>query len=139
MFTDKSGMFDDFGFKLVVIDSLLDKEVSFAKELDEMRQKYVDDFQGDDGFVCIPEMVEYFENLELTEDDLSKAEELVFDGGEDIYFMIMPWWDGESEEFDVKSVKGFERLKNLKRVVYVGMCMPELMEAFQEKGIELLQ
>ena len=136
MFKDLSGMFEDFGFKLVVISSLLEKDTSFAKELEEMKEKYVDDFDGD-GYECIPEMVEYFENLKLTEEDLALVEELVFDGGEDIYFLIMPDWDGESEEFDVNSVKGFELLPNLKSVVYCAMCDEELMEEFEKKGIEV--
>lgn len=136
MFQDKSGMFEDFGFKLVVINSLLEEKTSFEKELKKMEEKYVDDYDGD-GYECIPEMVEYFENLKLTEEDLSLVKELVFDGGEDIYFLIMPYWDGESDEFEVTSVKGFELLPNLESVEYVSMCEEELMEEFEKKGIEV--
>ena len=136
MFKDLSGMFEDFGFKLVVINSLLGKDTSFAKELEEMQEKYVDEYDGD-GYECIPEMVDYFENLKLTEADLAMVEELVFDGGEDIYFLLMTDWDGESDEFDVQSVKGFELLPNLKAVEYIAMCDEELMEAFEKAGIEV--
>lgn len=136
MFRDLSGMFEDFGFKLVVINSLLGKETSFAKELEEMQEKYVDEYDGD-GYECIPEMVEYFENLKLTEEDLAMVEQLVFDGGEDIYFLLMTDWDGESDEFDVQSVKGFELLPNLKSVEYIAMCEEELMEEFKKAGIEV--
>lgn len=137
MFQDKSGMFEDFGFKLVIINSLLEKETSFSDDLVEMNEKYVDTYDGD-GFECIPEMVEFFENLNLTKEDLSLVTELCFDGGEDIYFMIMPNWDGESEEFNVKSVSGFENLENLKQVEYIAMCSEELMDKFEEKGIEVI-
>ena len=136
-FTDKSGMFADFGFKLVVINSLLDKEVSFSDELEEMKAKYVDDFDEYGSYKCIDEMAEYFENLKLTQDDLDSVTELCFDGGEDIYFLIMPDWDGESEEFLVKSVDGFELLKNLKSVEYISMCEEELMSAFEKSGIKV--
>lgn len=136
MFRDLSGMFEDFGFKLVVINSLLGKETSFAKELEEMQEKYVDEYDGD-GYECIQEMVEYFENLKLTEEDLAMVEQLVFDGGEDIYFLLMTDWDGESDEFDVQSVKGFELLPNLKSVEYIAMCDEELMEEFEKAGIEV--
>jgi hypothetical protein len=34
MYKYKSGLFKDFNFKLVVINSLLDKEISFGEELD---------------------------------------------------------------------------------------------------------
>ncbi|MCM1535977.1 MAG: hypothetical protein NC126_08670 [Clostridium sp.] len=134
MFQDKSGTFEDFGFKLVVIDSLLEKNASFSDELEEMKEKYVENYDGD-GYECIPEMVAYFENLKLTEEDLALVDKLVFDGGEDIYFLMMTDWDGESDEFDIKSVKGFERLPNLKEVEYIAMCDESLMEAFTEAGI----
>lgn len=137
MFKDKSGIFEDFGFKLVVINSLLEKETSFSNKLEEMNEKYVAVYEGD-GFECIPEMVEFFENLNLTKEDLALVTELCFDGGEEIYFMIMPEYDGESDEFDVKSIGGFEKLPNLRQVEYIAMCSEELMDEFKEKGIEII-
>ena len=136
MFQDKSGIFADFGFKLVVINTLLDKETSFSEELIHMKEKYVDTYDGD-GFACIPEMVAYFENLTLTEKDLEQVTELSFDGGEDIYFLLMTDWDGESDEFDVKSVNGFKKLHNLKKVNYIAMCEKRLMDEFIEAGISV--
>lgn len=137
MFKDKSGIFENFGFKLVVINSLLEKETSFSNKLEEMNEKYVAVYEGD-GFECIPEMVEFFENLNLTKEDLALVTELCFDGGEEIYFMIMPEYDGESDEFDVKSIGGFEKLPNLRQVEYISMCSEELMDEFKEKGIEII-
>ncbi|WP_394903341.1 DUF6892 domain-containing protein [Clostridium butyricum] len=137
MFKDKSGIFEDFGFKLVVINSLLEKETSFSNKLEEMNEKYVAVYEGD-GFECIPEMVEFFENLNLTKEDLALVIELCFDGGEEIYFMIMPEYDGESDEFDVKSIGGFEKLPNLRQVEYIAMCSEELIDEFKEKGIEII-
>lgn len=136
MFQDKSGDFEDFGFKLVVIDSLLGKNASFSEELAEMKEKYVNEYDGE-AYTCIPEMVQYFENLKLTEGDLALVDKLVFDGGDDVYFLLMPDWDGESDEFTVNSVRGFERLPNLKKVEYYAMCEYELMEEFKKNGIEV--
>lgn len=136
-FTDKSGMFADFGFKLVIINSLLDKKASFSDELEEMKAKYIDDFEEYGSYKCVDEMAEFFENLKLTENDLDSVTELCFDGGEDIYFLIMPDWDGESDEFLVKSVDGFEQLKNLKSVEYISMCEEELMGVFENAGIKV--
>lgn len=136
-FTDKSGMFDDFGFKLVVINSLLDKEVSFSTQLEEMKAKYVDSFNEYGSYQYIPEMVKFFENLKLTEEDLKCVTELYFDGGEDIYFLIMPDWDGETEEFDVRSVDGYKLLRNLERVEHVSMCDEKLMDTFRRAGIKV--
>lgn len=133
-FSDNSGIFKDFGFKLVVINSLLDCPCSFSEKLEEMKEKYVDDYEGED-FECIPQMLEFFQEVVLTEQDLALVNSLVFDGGEDIYFLIMPNWDGESEEFDVESVEDMELLPNLREVEYTSMCDPDLMDQFTEKGI----
>ena len=137
MFQDKSGIFADFGFKLVVINALLGKETSFSAELEKMKETYVDTYDGD-GYECIPEMVAYFENLTLTEEDLEQVTELSFDGGEEIYFLLMIYWDGESDEFDIKSVEGFEKLPNLKKVEYIAMCDEKLMDKFTEAGISVV-
>ena len=132
MFTDKSGMFKDFGFKLLVIDSLKNGgDCSFSEELERMEEKYVDCYDGEP-FVCIPEMVDYFENLKLTEEDLAKVTTLCFDGGNDIYFDIMDEWDGESDEFDVYSVEDHRLLPNLREVIYVSMCDKALMNDFPD-------
>lgn len=136
-FQDKTGMFTDFNFKLVVINSLLDKKTSFSEELAEMIERYVDEYEGEE-FACIPKMVEYFENLRLTETDLAQVDYLIFDGGEEIYSIIMPDWDGESAEFEVRSVKGFEQLINLKTVEYISMCDEDLMKTFEEAEIEVV-
>ena len=136
MYSDKTNMFDDFGFKLVVVNSLLNQENSFAAQLKQLQEQYVEAYE-DGTFECIPEMVDFFENLQLTEQELESVKELVFDGGEDIYFLLMPDWDGESDEFEVQSIGGVELLKNLESVVYTSMCQPELMEAFEERGIQV--
>lgn len=41
----KSEIFQDFNFKLVVIDALLDKEPLFSKELKDLIEKYTNNFE----------------------------------------------------------------------------------------------
>lgn len=81
-------MFNDFGFKLIVINTLLEEDTSFTKELEEMKEKYVDNYDGD-GYECIPEMINYFENLVLTKEDLEKVEILYF--MEETKFISILW------------------------------------------------
>lgn len=129
---DKSQMFADFNFKLVVIQSLLNENCSFSNDLESMKAKYGDGKINDE---YIEEMIEYFENLVIQPGDLDLVCELSFDGGNDIYFMIKPSWNGEKDEFNITSVSGFEKLRNLKSVSYVSMCDEELLEEFSDKGI----
>lgn len=127
-------MFRDFGFKLIVINSLLNLETSFGHELQEMKERYEDSYEWG-SYTCIPEMQKYLEELELTEADLAKVTSLCFDGGNEIYFYLMPDWDGESDEFEVCSVEDAALLPNLKEVIYVSMCDPTLMDQLEEKGV----
>lgn len=120
---DKSGMFEDLNFKLVVIDSLLQKENSFSKKLDVVKAAYGNSSKG-----IIPEMLQFFANIKLTQDDLEQVTALDFDGGNDIYFLINPGWDGEADYFEVRSIKGYEKLKNLKKVNWTSMCDPEILK-----------
>lgn len=132
---DNSGMFEDFCFKLIVIDRLLEENPSFEEELETLKEKYVETFEWYVGNDIIPEILTFFENLVLTEEDLEKVTELCFDGGNEVYFLLLPDWDGEDDFFEVTSIKGFEKLKNLKEVEYISMCEPETLEPFTEYGI----
>ncbi len=127
---DKSGMFEDLNFKLVVIDSLLTKENSFAKKLAVIKAAY-----GNSSQEIIPEMLQFFADLTLTQEDLDKVKNLDFDGGNDIYFLINPSWDGEADYFEVRSIKGYEKLRNLKTVNWTSMCDPQVLE---EIGVEII-
>lgn len=136
--TDKSGIFKDFNFKLIVINDILEKSPSFEKSLEELKDKYIKDYEWYTTDKPIKEMVDFFEKLVLTQEDLNKVELLSFDGGEDIYFLLKPDWDGEDDIFDVTSVEGFEKLPNLKKVEYIAMCDPKLLDKLKERGIDVI-
>ena len=130
-------MFKDFNFKLVVIEALLDKEPLFLKELTDIIDKYTNNFEWYSGAESIVEIREYLEVLTLELSDLEKIESLCFDGGNEIYHILKPDWDGEDSLFDVISVEGFQILKNLKSVEYISMCYPKVLEPFKKAGIEI--
>lgn len=145
---DKSGLFEDYGFKLVVMDSLLDKNPSFLEELKDLREKYDDldhevyaqfepDDEIDNEYCFIPEIAAFLENVVLTQEELDKVNYLCFDAGNKIYSYIYRDWDGEDETFDVKSIKGFEKLRNLKEVEYISLCYEDVLEPMKEAGISI--
>ncbi|HHT7191566.1 TPA: DUF6892 domain-containing protein, partial [Bacillus cereus] len=133
----KSEMFKDFNFKLVVIEALLDKEPLFLKELTDLTDEHTNNFEWYSGAELIAEIKNYLEDLTLEVSDLEKVESLCFDGGNEIYHILKPDWDGEDSLFDVMSVEGFQNLKNLKTVEYISMCYPEVLEPFKQAGIEI--
>ncbi|WP_339998185.1 DUF6892 domain-containing protein [Priestia aryabhattai] len=133
----KSGMFKDFNFKLVVIEALLDQEPLFLEELTDLKDKYTNNFEWYSGSGPIVEIKDYLEELTLEKSDLEKIESLCFDGGNEIYHILKPDWDGEDSLFDVRSVEGFQNLTNLKTVDYISMCDPQVLEPFKQAGIEI--
>ncbi|MGH1296485.1 DUF6892 domain-containing protein [Bacillus pretiosus] len=133
----KSKMFKDFNFKLVIIEALLDKEPLFLKELTDLIDKYTNNYEWYSGAESIVEIREYLEELTLELSDLEKIDSLCFDGGNEIYHILKPDWDGEDSLFDVISVEGFQILKNLTTVEYISMCYPKVLEPFKKAGIEI--
>lgn len=77
----KSEIFQDFNFKLVVIDALLDKEPLFLKELKDLIEKYTNKFEWYSGAGPIVEIRGFLEELTLEISDLEKIDSLCFDGG----------------------------------------------------------
>ena len=130
--------FPDYGFKLVVIEQLL-QNGSFIKDLELLKSMPRIKIRLD-GEECygetIPEVDSFFRNLELTEDDLDNVKELWFDGGHEIYQLIKPFWSGEEDDFDILSVDGFEQLKNLQKAHQVSMISDDQFNRFRVAGIE---
>lgn len=137
-YVDKSGLFADFNFKLVVIDHILEKHPSFEEALAAVKQRYIDPV---DPFAFLEEplreVVDFFQEVRLTQEDLDKVTDLCFDGGNRIYFLLKPDWDGEEDWFDVASIQGVERLRNLTAVYWTSMCDPELLKPLARKGIKM--
>lgn len=137
-YKDKTGLFEDYNFKLVVIETLLDKKSSFNDELEILKKKYCDTFEIGEDESPIKEIAEYFETLKLEDKDLDQVTELCFDGGNEIYFYICPDWDGEDDFFDISSIEGYRNLKNLKSVEYISMLDEDILEPMKDSGIEVL-
>lgn len=131
--------FQDSNFKLVILDQLL-KDGSFASRLKELRSdpKYAENFTGEvDYGEPIQEIEDFLRGVELTDEDLDKVAELCFDGGNDIYQIICPFWDGESDYFDIQDVGGLELLKNLKSVTCISMIGRDQADRFRSAGISV--
>lgn len=89
--------FPDSNFKLVLIDQIL-KNGSFTDRLKELQDnpKFAKNFTGEvDYGEPIPEIEDFLKDVKLTDEDLDKITELCFDGGNDVYQIVCPFWDGE--------------------------------------------
>jgi hypothetical protein len=129
----------DYGFKLVVLQELLETG-PFSAQLEALKAQpsIARRLTGTEDYEqIIPEMDRFFREVELTQEDLQRVTRLGFDGGLEIYHLVLPFWSGESNEFDVVSVDGFERLPNLERVVYCSMISEEQLERLRNAGVRV--
>lgn len=134
---DKSGMFQDYNFKLIVIEALLDKDPLFLQDLTDLIEQHTTDYEWYSGAGPIVEINGFLADLHLQKSDLDKVESLCFDGGNEIYHILKPDWDGEDSLFDVQSVEGFQNLKNLKTVDYISLCPPKVLAPFKQADINV--
>ncbi|MEV7283411.1 hypothetical protein AB0O01_02370 [Streptomyces sp. NPDC093252] len=139
--------FQDFNFKLVVIDQLMYRERILAPAFDLgalLLAQGVTDHPA--SYVLLngldEEVLEvsraYFGQLEIGDDLLAGVESLCFDAGLDIYGHCAPAWDGEDDLFDVRSLADLALLPGLRRVVAVDdgtLVAPGKWETLAARGI----
>lgn len=101
--------FKDINFKLAVINELmyvqelLEPKFDIFEFAESYKKRKID--TDEEGYDIIPEALEYFKNLQLSAELLQKIERLSQDGGDDVYMNIIPYWDGEDDVFNIKSVE----------------------------------
>lgn len=107
--------FADPNFKLVILSSLLETnllDLAEPKELAEFVLNRPVDLEQE-GYALIRKAYDYLTRYPLSEDDLANVETVTLDGGNDIYPYCFKFWDGETAEFDVSSVKGIALCGNV--------------------------
>ena len=114
--------FDNFNFKLCIIQELMYKKNVLSPKFDayEFAEEYgkrrID--IDEEGYEPIKEIVDWFKKVEIPVSLASYIDEIIMDGGNDIYTQIIPFWDGEDDYFDVKDITENEikQFLNLKRI-----------------------
>lgn len=110
--------FADPNLKLVVLNELVQAGVVDLGNADELAMHVLQRCVNleAEGAQLIPEIYDYLLRYPLSEEQLARVQSLCFDGGLDIYFLIWPRWDGETDEFSVRSLSGIERCPNLRKL-----------------------
>lgn len=118
---DKIAQFTDPNFKLVVMQSLLENKHLDLGEPEKLAEKILKrsvDIESE-GYSLNVEIYDYLVSYPLTKADLNLVKELTFDGGNEIYFYPYPLWDGETDDFDVHSLRDIVLCPN---VEYLGIA-----------------
>lgn len=128
--------FADPNLKLVVLEALT---FSGAIHLGP-RQKLARQLLGPnydearDGYNLLKPVYAYLVRYPLAANQLAAVEELVFDAGSAIYFYPFPFWDGETDEFDVMSLEGIELLPNLRRIEIISLLLDSDLKRLSRLG-----
>ncbi|MCO1336176.1 hypothetical protein MO867_17735 [Microbulbifer sp. OS29] len=133
----------DKNLKLLVLDQLYDEDKDIKASIDAIKAMQFQELiygaaRKYDWYDLIPEVAERLEAIELPDEKLVKVK---FLSGEalDIHFMVMPNWDGEGDEFKLKSFEGIDRLTSLKEIECVdfeGVEKQDLLLKLQLKEID---
>ena len=138
---DDPVVFRDTNFKLTVVAALMDAGVldfgvytDFLKQIEGPQYDY-----ENDGYNLSAKSYQYFADYTLTADQLAKVQRLTFDGGLEIYPFIFPFWGGESNDFDIRSLEDMRHLPNLKVFEMISMLAgPDLAPLKEAPNLQRL-
>lgn len=108
----------DKNLRLAIIGNLIQEEYfQFSIEdffENELNKKF--DLMAKYNYEPLPEVEEYFKQLDLKSLGAEKLESIYFEAGDDIIHFVWNQWDGEDEYFDIQSLDGIEICKNIKEL-----------------------
>ena len=133
-----------FNFKLAVVQELMYVQEVLKPKFDvyDFCENYTKrDIDPEEYyFEIIPEVKKWFQDLPIAASLAPLVTELYFDGGNEIYAQLIPFWDGESDDFDIESLteEDIGQFPNLKTIDGTAILMSEKVKNFcKEKGISL--
>jgi len=144
--------FADIGLKIAVIDELMYRRDLLKPRL--LLDTFVKEYEGRridreaDGYAVIPEILEYFERLDIPQHLLNEVDELYIDGGLDGGVGDAQGGRGGGGgagrrgggAIGKQAVADLAYLPNLRRIIGLENCNPppELIHALQEAGVEII-
>lgn len=112
---------DNFNLKLAVIDALSLQDKAFEKKLLEAFDK--------------GSIMSYVTQLVLSQEQLDSITTLSIDGGNRIYTLLNPQWDGEEETYEITSINGIDELHYLTNVEVIAMVDSLVEEALYQQQL----
>ena len=139
---EKCVQFKNFNFKLAVVQELMYVQEVLKPKFDvyDFCENYTErDIDPEDYyFEVIPEVKKWFMDLPIPASLAALVTELYFDGGNEIYAQLIPFWDGEDDVFDIKSLteEDISQVPNLKTIDGTAILMSEQVKNLcKSKGI----
>ena len=139
---EKCVQFKSFNFKLAVVQELMYVQEVLKPKFDvyDFCENYTErDIDPEEYyFKVIPEVKKWFMDLSIPASLAALVTELYFDGGNEVYAQLIPFWDGEDDVFDIKSLteEDISQVPNLKTIDGTAILMSEqVKDLCKSKGI----
>ena len=143
---EKCLQFKSFNFKLAVVQELMYVQEVLKPKFDvyDFCENYTKrDIDPEDYyFEVIPEVKKWFIDLPIPASLAALVTELYFDGGNEIYAQLIPFWDGEDDVFDIESLTEEDicQVPNLKTIDGTAILMSEQVKNLcKSKGIVFVE
>jgi hypothetical protein len=135
--------FADFNFKLAVIQELMYNKKLIKPEFDlydfveNHKEREID--VEEEGYAFIPEVMDYFTSLEIDKKYAGEIEEIMQDGGDDVYGNVLRFWDGEDDTFCIRNFEDIKHFKHLKKMslFYSDDLTDEIRSYLEQNNIEV--
>lgn len=144
--TETDLKFKNLNFKLAIVQELMYVQEVLTPKFDvfdfceDYAKREID--PNDYSFEMIPEVKKWFKDLPIPASLAEKVTELYFDGGNDIYGQLIPYWDGEDDIYHIKAITEEElaQFPNLKKIDGTAILISAKMQKFLKgKGIEIVE
>lgn len=135
-------LFKDFNFKLAIIQVLMYEKdlITPVFDVHEFAKRFKGreiDVDGE-GYEIIPEVKAYFEALEIDRQHAAVITEIYQDGGNDIYMNMIPFWSGETDDFNIQSFDDVVYFPNLKKItLFYDERLEEIKATLAIMGIDV--
>lgn len=135
----------DFNFRLAIIQELMYEQDLLPRFdvwefCDQYTAREID--IEEEGYDVIPEVKAWFEALPISREMAEQVTKLYFDGGNEIYGQIVPFWDGEDDLYDIAqlTLEDLAQFPNLKTIDGTVLLMTEeVKDTFRQAGIEIIE
>lgn len=131
--------FKDLNFKLAVIQQLMYSNDFLQPAFDVKTfvgpEKWQQIDHAKHPSKAVSGVRQFFKDLDIPQELLDKVE-VLDQNYHQAYHQVIPYWDGEGDEFNISSAEDVKLLPNLKRVILFYEREPKMKEAFEALGIE---
>lgn len=132
--------FHELSFKLAIIQELMYEQKVLQPAFDVYR--FAETYRersieiDEEGYDVIPEVLEYFQRLEIPHELAPLVTSFSQDSGNEVYLQLCPFWDGEDDGFNIRSARDADHFPNLKNVALFYDEDDRILNEFEKKGIQ---